>query len=109
METKGDCNKLHICDHASTCHDGNCPRRLPHSHFIDYDWPLPCQVAGGVTVKCVPWPAPAAVAESKPNHAAMRSRLRSELEDLDIKGVRSIDPVLVLRFMDYIEQAEAVK
>jgi hypothetical protein len=65
----------------------------------------PCQHANGELVKCVPVES---VTPALPQDLKW-SALREELVDLQEKGVRTIDPVLVLRFMDYIEQAAEVK
>jgi len=44
-----------------------------------------------------------------PDHAAMWARLRREVRNLILKDMREIDPILVDRFMDFIEEAERGK
>ena len=44
-----------------------------------------------------------------PNYSAMWTRLKCELQVMQEKGCRSVDPVFVLRFMDYIEMVEEAK
>ena len=80
-----DSNTLYICPGIQGCNSIGCEHRVPHTHRDNchYSCDGECE-----RVDDPKW-----------------SALREELQDLQEKGVRTIDPVLVLRFMDYIEQA----
>jgi hypothetical protein len=75
-----------------------------------------CGYDDRTTVRCVPVTQPQAasvtdlpIKQAGPDYKAAWQRLRKEMADLKHNGVRSIDPVLILRFMDYIEQAAEVR
>jgi hypothetical protein len=96
-----DCQKdsttLHICPKARHCAAAaDCEHAKPHA--IKDNCPNEECGRTGRTADAVCVPASG-------ERDCKWSALRGELVDLQEKGVRSIDPVLVLRFMDYIEQA----
>jgi hypothetical protein len=94
-----DCQKdsttLYICPQARYCAVVDCEHAKPHAAAGDCPNEACIRAGCPENAVCVPVVIP------DPKWSA----LREELQDLQEKGVRSIDPVLVLRFMDYIEQA----
>ena len=101
-----------ICNKAGECGINECMHSVPHAHTLPCD--RKCErYPGGV---CVPYvseniPTADAVAftatpESEDVfYKMMWNRLRGELQEFQDTDCHTIDPIVVLRFMDYIEEA----
>lgn len=93
-----------ICDHVATCllngHKPGCGHETPHGFMSECG--KGCYTSGEAA-RCIPCDAPAT---PEPNHKRMWERLGSELCGFKAEGVRSVDPIVVRRFMAYIAQAE---
>jgi hypothetical protein len=87
----------------------DCPHAKPHS--VKDNCAKVCERTGcaprAICTLAAPTilPPNTAVAHIPASYAARWARLQGELANFHAANVRAIDPVLVLRFMDYIEQA----
>ena len=96
METQGDSNTA-ICENAGRCGYRPCRHAQEHEYERFACGVLNCIHASG-ECHCIPLKA-------APDPDAKWYRLRQELNAMAAQKVRAIDPVLVLRFMDYIAEA----
>jgi len=92
------CNKANVC----TRDPRMCGHNKPHPFTSD------CLDACDMytDAKCIPYPTGDMTPESEDVfYKMMWERLGSELREFQANGCHTIGPVVVLRFMDYIEEA----
>ena len=96
-----------ICDHAEICRSGPVKHDCPHDtkHELLPDCARPCYHCGEAA-GCHETSAPVEAKAHEPDYKRMWERLDTDLYSLEEHGVRTIDPILVRRFMSYIQQTE---
>ena len=96
------------CDHAEVCdrEDKGCLHSLPHQHRFSCN--SHCLASSFKQAHCIPVEPEMVVAEPS-KHEALWLRLRCELQTMQTNGARHLDPVFLMRFMDYLETVEEPK
>ncbi len=122
--------RLVKCDHADVCDRGDnrdCPHSLSHQYIPSCN--APCRASSFKGAHCIPVndvtdiPAKdyvralegdvarllrerARITNEAQDYKSIWLRLRCELQLMQSKGARHLDPVFLMRFMDYLETVE---
>jgi len=113
IQTDSNTPQQVICNKAAECDIHGCMHGTPHGHTSCCN--VRCE-RGHLAGVCIPYVSENIPTEDTVTFTAtpesedvfykmMWAHLRSELQAFQTNGCHTIDPVVVLRFMDYIEEA----